>query len=307
MVRIVIITASALLCASSILSYAAPDRVYVQGDLRIYGAPGVNGLVFPDGSIQRSATVQGPTGPQGPTGATGPKGSIGATGPQGPVGAAGPQGPVGDKGPEGKSGISLSDIYTPLDYYNGTYNCIISVGKESAPVKLIINNGVIAGEFDESSLSGKLEISSKGVVVSASNEGGDTFEGYIDPYTRLIVRGTFVSNGETGKFGSKEMFGNLLDGVYARQGSFSWNDKIISYGNIDVISGTTVTGFSYNDDPGVPVDQVSAVLYYDTYEVKGVVQHDTSVCRIKGSIEFDDAGGLYIEWEPPTDCTTKKY
>lgn len=39
-----------------------------------------SGIIFPDGSIQTKAQVQGPAGPKGATGATGP------TGPQGPAG-----------------------------------------------------------------------------------------------------------------------------------------------------------------------------------------------------------------------------
>lgn len=73
-------------------AYAAPDSTVLEGDLRITGIPGSSGLVFPDGSVQYSATVEGP---QGPPGLTGPQGPAGATGPQGPTGATGPQGPPG--------------------------------------------------------------------------------------------------------------------------------------------------------------------------------------------------------------------
>jgi len=51
------------------------DSVVVDGDLRISGA---GSLVFPDGSVQNSATVQGPKGDTGATGATGPMGPAGA-------------------------------------------------------------------------------------------------------------------------------------------------------------------------------------------------------------------------------------
>jgi len=54
------------------------DSVVIDGDLRISG---VGSVVFPDGSVQNSATVQGP---KGDTGATGPMGPIGPTGPAGP-------------------------------------------------------------------------------------------------------------------------------------------------------------------------------------------------------------------------------
>jgi photosystem II stability/assembly factor-like uncharacterized protein len=71
-------------------SVAAED-VVVNGELRVYG----DGLVFPDGTVQKTATVQGPTGPQGPAGAQGSKGNTGPTGPQGPQGPQGPTGPGG--------------------------------------------------------------------------------------------------------------------------------------------------------------------------------------------------------------------
>jgi len=71
------------LCANS------ADSIVLDGDLRISGL-GV--LVFPDGSVQSSAALQGPAGPQGPTG------------PQGPQGVQGPQGPAGPD-------------YSALNYY----------------------------------------------------------------------------------------------------------------------------------------------------------------------------------------------
>jgi len=50
------------------------DSVVVDGDLRISGA---GSLVFPDGSMQNSATVQGPKGDTGPMGPQGPPGTSG--------------------------------------------------------------------------------------------------------------------------------------------------------------------------------------------------------------------------------------
>lgn len=53
-------------------------------------------------------TVQGPTGPQGLTGATGPTGPTGPTGADGTAGATGPtgaQGLQGDSGPTGPQGL----------------------------------------------------------------------------------------------------------------------------------------------------------------------------------------------------------
>src|SRR5512137_2871843 len=70
--------------------FANPDSVVVPGDLRITGIG--SGLVFPDGSMQYSATLVGPQGPQGPTGPQGPVGLTGPTGPQGPQGSKGDPG-----------------------------------------------------------------------------------------------------------------------------------------------------------------------------------------------------------------------
>lgn len=97
--------------------YASPDAVLMEGDVRITGAGG--GLVFPDGSTQYTATLQGPTGPAGPTGPKGDTGATGATGPAGAKGATGPAGPKGDTGPAGPavttSAICVSSTTSDAD------------------------------------------------------------------------------------------------------------------------------------------------------------------------------------------------
>ena len=116
--------------------------------LHVGGPAGVDGIMFPDGTLQTTATVVGPAGPQGeqgiqgetgaqglmgltglpgvdgaqglqgiqgPVGLQGPAGADGATGPQGPMGfagddgATGPQGPQGESGPEGPQGPAGAD------------------------------------------------------------------------------------------------------------------------------------------------------------------------------------------------------
>ena len=57
------------------------------------------GFEFPDGTLQSTATLQGPAGPQGPTGPAGNDGSDGADGNDGNDGATGAQGPTGPAGP----------------------------------------------------------------------------------------------------------------------------------------------------------------------------------------------------------------
>ena len=69
------------------------------------------GIKFPDGTIQKTARLQGikgDTGPQGEKGEKGDKGDTGATGPQGikgDTGAAGANGGSGSTGAQGPQGI----------------------------------------------------------------------------------------------------------------------------------------------------------------------------------------------------------
>jgi len=83
---------------------AAPDSMIVEGDLRITGNAGSSSIVFPDNTVQYSATVQGPQGPAGPQGPIGLTGPAGPTGPVGLTGATGPQGPQGTEGIQGEIG-----------------------------------------------------------------------------------------------------------------------------------------------------------------------------------------------------------
>ena len=78
MFRIVILVTLLTLIVFGSFAHANPDAVVIpNGDFRIKGSG--SGLVFPDGSTQYKAAVEGSTGPQGPAGPVGPQG------PQGPV------------------------------------------------------------------------------------------------------------------------------------------------------------------------------------------------------------------------------
>jgi hypothetical protein len=79
----------------------------VAGNLKLSGQGDF--LMFPDGTIQSTATVSGSRGPQGPQGPTGPMGLMGATGPAGvagPTGTQGLQGVQGIAGPTGQTGAA---------------------------------------------------------------------------------------------------------------------------------------------------------------------------------------------------------
>jgi hypothetical protein len=60
----------------------------VSGTITLEGSG--NGVIFPDGTKQITASETGPAGPAGPQGPQGPTGSPGARGPQGPPGPPGP-------------------------------------------------------------------------------------------------------------------------------------------------------------------------------------------------------------------------
>ena len=75
-------------------------RLDVAGMVRIRSV----GVQFPDGTIQSTAQVTGPTGPIGDVGPIGPEGPAGPQGPLGPQGPTGPQGLPGETGSQGLSG-----------------------------------------------------------------------------------------------------------------------------------------------------------------------------------------------------------
>ena len=64
------------------------------------------GIRYPDGTVQTTATLQGPAGLEGPMGPPGPPGAHGPNGPQGPQGPQGVQGQRGPAGPQGPVGPS---------------------------------------------------------------------------------------------------------------------------------------------------------------------------------------------------------
>jgi len=72
--RIGLLAASCLLLLIAPLCANSADSVVIDGDLRISG---FGSLIFPDGSAQNSATVQGPKGDTGPMGPPGPPGPDG--------------------------------------------------------------------------------------------------------------------------------------------------------------------------------------------------------------------------------------
>src|SRR6185369_12376000 len=70
--KVFLITFSFLLLLSLPVCANSADSVVVDGDLRMFG---LGRLVFPDGSVQNSASPQGPMGPPGPQGVPGPPGA----------------------------------------------------------------------------------------------------------------------------------------------------------------------------------------------------------------------------------------
>lgn len=92
--------------------------------LHVGGTPGVDGIMFPDGSVQLTAQLRGPAGP------TGPQGPEGLSGPQGPAG------PQGQAGPQGASPFSLIDgnaVFTQGDIGVGIITPLARMDVRDAP------------------------------------------------------------------------------------------------------------------------------------------------------------------------------
>jgi hypothetical protein len=109
---------------------APSQKLDVEGYIRTAG-----GIVFADATVQATAQLVGPEGPQGPPGADGAPGANGAPGNDGAPGPQGPAGPQGPPGPtqwtvngtsisysSGKVGIGTSSPITPLTVQTGTFN-----------------------------------------------------------------------------------------------------------------------------------------------------------------------------------------
>jgi hypothetical protein len=132
---------------------ANSDGVVVRaGDLRISEMG--SGLVFPDGTVQYKAQLQGLAGAQGPQGL---QGLPGPTGPQGPAGSQGPQGAQGAQGPSGvTNGVTNAvhgtfgpnaELYAPVNSFSvlrtgaGAYKITFTTPFSSTPTCVVTPMG----------------------------------------------------------------------------------------------------------------------------------------------------------------------
>lgn len=112
---------------------AGPPGIEIDGNIKMTNA---GTIVFPDGSTQSSATLQGPQGIQGikgDAGATGPQGVQGLkgdTGTAGAVGAIGPQGIQGLKGDKGDQGEQGSQGIQGLKGDAGAAGAVGAIGPQ---------------------------------------------------------------------------------------------------------------------------------------------------------------------------------
>ncbi len=135
----------------------------VQGDVGPTGPAGVDGddglsayqIAIAGGFVgteaQWLASLVGPQGPQGETGATGPQGPQGihgATGPQGPQGETGPQGPKGDPGSGDVTG-PFSATSNAVALFDGTTGKLIKDSTKLLP------SGDVVGTTDTQTLTAK--------------------------------------------------------------------------------------------------------------------------------------------------------
>ncbi len=110
--------------------------------LHVEGIAGVDGIMFPDGTLQLSAQMIGPQGDPGPQGIQGDPGSQGKqgdTGLQGIQGDPGPQGIQGIQGIQGVSGDSHWLLNGSHTYYNSGN---VGIGASSPYTKLTMNGPI---------------------------------------------------------------------------------------------------------------------------------------------------------------------
>lgn len=108
---------------------APSQALTVKGVIETINVSGssLGGIKFPDGTIQRTAQLVGPTGATGPQGAQGIQGIKGDTGSQGPIGFTGPQGATGNQGaagPQGPAGTPGRANTTSLCGWQGSTFCL---------------------------------------------------------------------------------------------------------------------------------------------------------------------------------------
>lgn len=160
-----------------------------------------NGIMFGDGTIQTTATLQGPRGIQGVEGERGPMGYTGETGPIGPQGPAGDAGQPGQQGQQGPPGAGVIIWRGEWDY-STLYSVNDAVSYDGSSYIAVVNQ---SGNqpYNGASYWGLLAL--KGA------NGADGTNGSSPPYTHAVwYNGQWASANVTTVYDTNYNYVNVL-------------------------------------------------------------------------------------------------
>lgn len=226
-------------------AFAGPSNVKITGDIRLIGDG--NGIVFPDGSRQNTATEQGPVGPQGAKGDKGDKGDVGAIGPQGPAGSYVRTVVVSPVGTDQENGSALLNALAGITDASSSNSYLIKIepgnydiGYDSINMKQYVDiEG--SGENTTTIIGANGDISSYQGVINGANNAEIRW---------LKVTGT-QSTGSVILMFNYQASPKITNVAFDGQGSLSNYGIVNYYGSAPIITNVTVNVSGTSESYGI--------------------------------------------------------